>query len=174
MMRRLMVCVLLAAAGLTADDRLHACGDKFLVHARGSRFQRAGIARPPASVLLYANPASRLATSLEALAVPAALAKVGYTPTVVADAAALGRAIATGRHALVVVDLRDAGAVGAASGASVPAVVAVAFDVSGTQLKAARREHAAVLRGLTRPASLVDAVDEVLYARALRAGSRAD
>lgn len=176
MMRRVLVGVVLAAAALSAEADVRACGDKFLVNARGSRFQRAGIARQPASVLLYAKPASRLSASLDALAVPAALAKVGYTPVIVADAAALGRELSTGRHALVVVDLQDAAAVGAAAAAGGvgPAVVAVAYDASGAQLKQARREHAAVLRGLKRPASVVDAVDDALFTRALRASARAN
>ena len=175
-MRQVVVGLALAAAVLSAEADVRACGDKFLVNARGSRFHRAGIARLPASILLYARPSSRLAVALDALAVPAALAKVGYTPTLVADAAALARELSTGRHAVVVVDLQEAATVGtaAAEGGVAPAVVAVAYGAGGARLKQARRAHAAVLRGLTRPAAVVDAVDDAVFARALRASPRAN
>lgn len=160
--------VMLAGSG--AD--LPACGDKFLVASRGTRFQRAGLVRRPATVLIYAAPASRLAASVESLGVAAALTKVGYTPTVVSTPAGLADAQRQGRWDLVLIDLADTAAVPRA--AAGPAIVAVAYDTAGDALKQARRDHDAVIRRPGRVRIVVDAIDDVLFERALRSsGSRA-
>ena len=54
---RIRFVVLVATAGVWMGGDLLACGDKFLVTGRGTRFQRPKNARA-ASVLIYANPAS--------------------------------------------------------------------------------------------------------------------
>lgn len=173
---RLRCTIWMLAAGLmgTAVTDLAACGDKFLVSSRGTRFQRAGLARQPATVLLFASPSSRLATTLDALGVASALAKVGYTPTRVATAGELARVMREGRIDLVVADLADREAVIAQrSGSSPPAIVAVAYGVSGAALKQARRELDAVIRAPGRSGIVVNAIDDVLFERALRARATA-
>ena len=57
---------LLLLIGVSSGDVLLACGDKFLVSSRGTRFQRAAVAREPASILIYTNPASELPKVLPA------------------------------------------------------------------------------------------------------------
>ena len=104
----LAICVLGQAADLAA------CGDKFLVTSRSTRFQRAGLVRRPASVLVYAAPSSRMAGLVAQLGVADALTKVGYRPTIVADAGDLARQLREGRWDLVLVDLVDATALPAA------------------------------------------------------------
>lgn len=151
---------------------IHACGDKFLVTSRGTRFQRAGLIRQPASILLYATPGSRLAATVDALSLPAALIKIGYSPTTVGGPDALARALRDGTWDLVLVDLADSGAVrGQGSGARSPALVAVAYDVPGNVMKQARRDHDAVIRKPGRTSAVVDAIDDVLFDRVLRAQS---
>jgi hypothetical protein len=54
--------LLLAAVGFGGD--LLACGDKFLVVNRNTRFKRAGMPRPPAAILVYANPRGNLPRAL--------------------------------------------------------------------------------------------------------------
>ena len=56
-MRRFGAVVLMLSVGMAAD--LFACGDKFLIGGRGTRYQRPKNARA-ASVLIYADPASPL------------------------------------------------------------------------------------------------------------------
>src|SRR4051794_21186582 len=53
----IVVCALVSPAAL-------ACGDKFLVPIRGTRFERAPARRQPASVLVYAGTGSRLSNTL--------------------------------------------------------------------------------------------------------------
>ena len=61
---------------------LLACGDKFLMPTRGTRFQQAPLNRAPAAVLLYANPASPLPGALSRLSVDATLRKAGLSSDV--------------------------------------------------------------------------------------------
>jgi hypothetical protein len=107
-MKRREVLGLLMGVGVAAAGRdLAACGDKFLVASRSTRFQRAGFVRPNASVVLYATPSSRLATAVTALGLPGALSKVGYVPTVVSTPETLADTLRGGRVDLVVFDLAD-------------------------------------------------------------------
>ena len=166
----LAICVLGQAADLAA------CGDKFLVTSRSTRFQRAGLVRRPASVLVYAAPSSRMAGLVAQLGVADALTKVGYRPTIVADAGDLARQLREGRWDLVLVDLVDATALPAAFGTALaPAVVTVAYDTSGPALAQARRSYDGVIKKPGRSRAVVDAVDDALFARALRpsAGTKA-
>ena len=159
---------LLGGLLMAAGRDLAACGDKFLVASRGTRFQRAGLVRQPAAILVVAPTGSRLATTFEALAVPGALAKVGYRPTVVQAADAVAGTLAAGPWDLVLVDLADSASLPRSTGSRPPALVAVAFDASGAALAQARRDHAAVIRRPGRSRAVVDAVDEVLFERAVR------
>lgn len=153
--------------GQVAD--LGACGDKFLAASRGTRFQRAGLVRRPASVLVYAAPSSRMATTLTQLGVADALAKVGYRPTIVTAPAAMTQALGERTWDLVLVDLDEAGAVLSASGAPASlAVIAVAHESTGDSLARARRTYSSVVKKPGRARTVVDAVDDVLLARALR------
>ena len=159
----LSLCVLGQAADLAA------CGDKFLVASRGTRFQRAGLVRRPASVLVYAAPSSRMAGMIAQLGVADALTKVGYRPTIVTDAGEMARQLREGRWDLVLVDLADAAALPSAGGTiPAPAVVTVAYDASGTAMAQARRSYDAVIKKPGRSRAVVDTVDDALFARALR------
>lgn len=159
----LSMCVLGQAADLVA------CGDKFLVASRGTRFQRAGLVRRPASVLVYAAPSSRMAGLVAQLGVADALTKVGYRPTVVTESGELVRQLREGRWDLVLVDLADAAALPSAAGsARAPAVVTVAYDTSGQAVAQARRAYDGVIKKPGRSRAVVDAVDDALFARALR------
>lgn len=166
--------ILVCALGTGAD--LAACGDKFLVASRGTRFQRAGLVRRPASVLVYAAPSSRMADMVAQLGVADALTKVGYRPTIVTEAGEMARQLREGRWDLVLVDLADVAALPAAAGsAPAPAMVTVAYDTSGTALAKARRTYDGVIKKPGRSRTVVDAVDDALFARALRpsAGTKA-
>ena len=72
------VMVAVLAVGITSD--LLACGDKFLVAGRGTRYQRPKTARA-ASVLIYADPASAVAASLKKAKVESLLKLEGHRAT---------------------------------------------------------------------------------------------
>ena len=59
-MRKTLLAVgILFIYGIGSGELL-ACGDKFLVASRGTRYQRAGQARETASILIYLPPSSAL------------------------------------------------------------------------------------------------------------------
>ncbi len=58
---RLVAAVVLLLGSVAVSQPLMACGEKFLMRSRGTRFQRAAPARTAASILVYANPALHLA-----------------------------------------------------------------------------------------------------------------
>lgn len=164
---RVSVGLVVACALLGQPLALMACGDKFLVASRGTRFQRAGLARRPAALLVYAAP-GRFATALQNLGVLDALRKVGYTPTAVTDRAAFDRALRDQRFDLVLADLADSAAMTLAGGPP-PAMVVVAFESNRETLAQARRLHDGVIKAPGRARAVVDAVDDALFARAVRA-----
>lgn len=157
--------VLMVATVALAPMAVQACGDKFLAVSRGSRFQRAGLARRPATILVVAPAGGRLAASVQSLGVVDALAKVGYTAHVVTDAAA-GTAAQGRSWDLVIRELDvDAGLTGLTGS---PSVVVVAWDAPRDAVSRARKNFDGVLVRPGRVRAVVDAVDDALLTRTLR------
>src|SRR5215472_13650597 len=71
--------VLLVVLAVASGDLL-ACGDKFLVAGRGTRYQRPKNARA-ASVLIYADPASATAATIKKAKVESLLKLEGHRAT---------------------------------------------------------------------------------------------
>jgi len=72
MKRRIGRVALLAAAVLLTGSHLFACGEKYLVAGRGTRYQRPKNFRA-ASILIYANPSTGLEAALQKLPVETVL-----------------------------------------------------------------------------------------------------
>ena len=158
-------CSLLLAASAAAD--LQACGDKFLVMSRGTRFQRVAALRQPASILVYANPASDLPKALSNVTVDSTLRKAGYKPTSVANDAEFNAALGQGGWDLVLVALTDGPmASGRAKGDKAPMVVPVMLNPTNAEFAQARKQYALVLKSPTKNQSFLDAIDDALAARA--------
>ncbi len=98
MQRRFGVLVVILAVGMTGD--LFACGDKFLVGGRGTRYQRPKNARA-ASVLIYADPASAVAASLKKAKVESLLKLEGHKATNVQTLDQLSTVISSGRFDVI-------------------------------------------------------------------------
>jgi hypothetical protein len=168
----LTLCLLCPGAGLLA------CGDKFLVLSRGTRFERAPSARKHAAILVYAAPSSRMTDVMSRLSVDAMLRKAGYQPQSVASADQFESELRRGGWDLVLVDLADAPAVAArAGGGAAPLVVPVALGATRTEVSLAKRRFARVIAAPTRGQAFVDAVDDALAlrqkTRTARAGAEA-
>lgn len=157
------VSILLVSAAGTAVPL--ACGDKFLLPSRGTRFERAPLNRQPANVLVYANPASPLPRTLSKLSVGTALRKVGYRPTIVDSPASLERALTAGGWDVIVVDLGDGASVRARVDTRSAAVVPVAEHIGSGQLAEARKQYPTVIKSPGRSQTFVDAVDDALASR---------
>jgi hypothetical protein len=150
---------------VTGGDLL-ACGDKFLVMSRGTRFQRASAARQPANILVYANPLSGLPKALERVMVDETLRKAGYTPTLVKATADLDQALKQGGWDLVVADLGDSATLRARlQGTSAPMLMPVAYNVTGTELAQAKKDYQRVIKGPVKTQSFLEAVDDALALR---------
>jgi hypothetical protein len=156
--------LLLIAIG--PGDTLLACGDKFLVSSRGTRFQRAAVARGTASILIYTNPASELPRLLASVPVDATLTKAGYRPTTAATPDEFERALGRGGWDLVLVGMADARAVSERlRGDRAPAVLPVVFNPTTSELNEARKVYPVVLKAPTKSQAFLSAVDEALARR---------
>jgi hypothetical protein len=84
--------------GVSAD--LLACGDKFLIGGRGTRYQRPKNARA-ASVLIYADSASAVAATLKKAKVESLLKLEGHRATRVQTLGELSTIVASGRFDVI-------------------------------------------------------------------------
>lgn len=104
-MRNILVgLVVMLTVGMTAD--LLACGDKFLVGGRGTRYQRPKNARA-ASVLIYAEPSSAVAVSLKKAKVESLLKLEGHRATKVATLEQLSTVVSGGHYDVILTATSD-------------------------------------------------------------------
>ena len=163
---RLMAAVALVLVGVGLSEPLLACGEKFLMRTRGTRFQRAAPARTPAAILVYANPASTLPKALANVPVDATLRKAGYRPSTVTSASEFNSALGRGGWDLVLVDVAESSEVlKLAKGPAAPVVLPVVFNASSAELAAAKKQHQRVLKAPTKNQSFLDAIDDALAAK---------
>lgn len=165
MTHRLRVGGLLLVALVSAGADLAACGDKFLILGRGTRFQRAGAARAEAAILVYANPSSNLDKALSNVKIESVLKKAGYKPHTVTSAADLDSALGRGGWDLVLVDVVD--------GASLRSriepkaiVLPVIYNASSDELAQAKRQYPRILRSPTKNQAFLDVIDDALALKA--------
>ncbi len=163
---RVIAAALLLLAGTGSGDPLLACGEKFLMGSRGTRFNRPVPVRTPAAILVYANPALNLPKALANVPVEATLRKAGYRPTVVTSAGALSTALGQGGWDLVLADVSDGQAVSSRTqNANAPTVLAVMYKPTGAELAAAKKQHPRILKAPTKNQAFLDAVDDALAFR---------
>lgn len=126
--RRVAVAVTLVTliAGSVAAEAL-ACGDKFLVAGRGTRYQRPKAARA-ATVLIYADPASAAAATLKSEKLQAALKREGHRATIVETADQLSAILTGGRFDVVLTSANVLTTVERLVGGVRDAAVVVALD----------------------------------------------
>jgi hypothetical protein len=127
-MRSLAFLFVLAIA-LYADGA-RACGDKFLVAARGTRFQRGPEPGRGYAVLVYAPQTSPLGERSRKEADSKALARAGYRPVDVESATDLSSRLAEATPGLVVASSTDAPSLG---GRVAPESLVVVPPSAGTE-----------------------------------------
>jgi len=96
--RTLGVLVMVLAFSMSGD--LFACGDKFLVAGRGTRFQRPKTARA-ASVLIFADPTSAVAATFKKAKVESLLKLEGHRATEVRSLDELSAIMSSGRYDVI-------------------------------------------------------------------------
>ena len=153
---------LVLLAGFGSNDHLLACGDKFLVSSRGTRYQRAPVSYGPAAILIYANPASDVPKALASVSVASTLGRVGYRPTLVENAAQFEAMLSRGGWDLVLVGMADAQAVSqrVKSYAVVLPVVLTTED-----LKQTRKQFPVVLKGPAKSEAFLEVISDALASR---------
>ncbi len=157
------LCLSLLLAGGSVIPIL-GCGDKFLIVSRGTRYQRAPLARDPAGILIYTSPSSDVSKALAGIPVDATLRQAGYHLAFIDSPAELDRALSKGGWDLVLAGLADAEALSRRStGATFLPVV---LNPSTAALKETRKQFPVVLKGPAKSQALLDAVDEALSSRA--------
>jgi hypothetical protein len=129
---------------------LLACGDKFLVGSRGTRYQRPRNARL-ATVLIYADPSADAAIAAK---VQSMLSRRGYQARIVSTMEQLTDSVSGGQFSVVVAASDIVAGVERIFAGAANAAVVVAYDVS------------------TTAASLLTAVDTAIaqHSRVQRAG----
>jgi hypothetical protein len=135
---RIAFVVLVATVGVWMGGDLLACGDKFLVSGRGTRYQRPKNARA-ASVLIYANPASGLPATLQKVKVESVLKHEGHRSTTVATFDQLSAILEGGRFDVIVAASSVAADVEKLLGGGSDRAVVLALDTppkEGSLLKA--------------------------------------
>jgi hypothetical protein len=157
--------VLIACTG--ANGSLLACGDKFLVVSRGTRYKHANAPRTPAVILIYANPASNLPKALANLPVDTTLRKAGYQPTSVESAEDFDKALEHGKWDLILVDESDGQSVlgRIKAGAAAPVVLPVYYKATSAELKQAKKLYPQVLESPTKSQAFLDTIDDALASR---------
>jgi hypothetical protein len=156
--------VLAIFCAVTGGD-LQACGDKFLVVSRNTRYKRSA-PRSSALILIWANPSSSLPLALANVPVDATLRKAGYHPTSVATAAEFEAAIAQGGWDLILADGADCDALRRRlSGDGAPFVLPVLYNATAAELKQAKKLYACVLGSPTKNQAFLDTIDEALAIR---------
>lgn len=121
----------------TAADAL-ACGDKFLVAGRGTRYQRPRNARA-ATVLIYASSTSQLTAALKKAKADSALKHEGHRATTVESLDQLTALLTSGRFDVVLAASDDSSAVERLVGSAPDAAIVVSVGASpkeGLLLKA--------------------------------------
>ena len=124
MRRTFGVLVVMLAVG--AVDLL-ACGDKFLIAGRGTRYQRPKNARA-ASVLIYADPTSTVAAALRKAKVESLLKLEGHRATKVQTLQELSTIVAAGRYDVILTANSDSASVQRLVQASPDGAIVVAVD----------------------------------------------
>lgn len=163
---KLASAALLLIVCVTTRGDLLACGDKFLVVSRGTRYKHANAPRTAAVILIYANPTSNLPKALANVPVDDTLRKAGYQPTSVASAEDFDRALENGKWDLILVDQADGqDVVGRLKGDGAQVVLPVFYNASRAELKQARKQYPIVLASPTKNGAFLDAVDEALDSR---------
>ncbi len=148
--------------GLSAAGDVFACGNKFLVTSRGTRFGKVAVARQEAAILVFANPASSMSQAMADVSVEEVLLEAGYQPTIVTDSAEFELALSQGNWDLVLADLNDSAAVRVRMGEEAPMVVPVMYEPTKSDFRQARQEYDSVIKAPVKSQRFLKSIDEAV------------
>lgn len=162
MKRRIALAGLVAAVALWTGTDLLACGDKFLVVGRGTRYQRPKNARA-ASIVIYANPSTGLPAAFKGMPLESVLKHEGHRFATVETLQQLSTLLAGGRFDVVLAAGADAGEVEKIVGASPDAPVVLAVcDKDKPKGREAKEAEKCALKAPAKEGSLLEAIDKAV------------
>jgi hypothetical protein len=155
---------LVLLTGISSVNILLACGDKFLVSSRGTRYHLAPAVRKPAAILIYTNPASDVPEALAGVPIDATLRSVGYRSTTVGTSAEFEKALSQGGWDLILVGLADAEAVSKRV-QSYARVLPIVVNATVAEMKQAKKQYPVVLNATAKSQTFLAVIDEALAYR---------
>ena len=158
---RIRLAGIVAAVSLCMGADLFACGDKFLVAGRGTRYQRPKNARA-ANVLIYANPSSGLPAALQSVPVDTLLKREGHRSTTVETLDQLAAILAGGRFDVVLAANSVVAAVEKLLGGAGDAPVVVAFCVKPGAQAVAGANAPCTVKAPAKERSVLEAIDKAV------------
>jgi hypothetical protein len=161
---RIRLLALVAAVWFATGSDLLACGDKFLVAGRGTRYQRPKNARS-ADVVIYADPASGFPTTVGSVPVESVLKREGHRLTTVGTLEQLATILAGGRFDVVVAAASVVSAVERLLGATPDAPAVVALCVKPARPAPAGDTPPCAVKAPVRERSLLEAIDKAVLRR---------
>ena len=171
MLLRKTVVATAVTIGLLSMESAHACGDKFLIVGRGSRFQRAYVSIHPASLLVLNN------GSTGQREIQSRLKIAGHRLQIVKLTEVAG-ALATGRFDFVLADFRDFDSVTQAIPTGQPTTVLPVIDASSkSDMAAAAKEYKCLLqdaKGMKGARHFLAALDVAMESKLKAADLRCD
>lgn len=161
---KLLVVLILWALSASAD--LLACGNKFLVPSRGTRFGKVAVARQEAAILVYANPESTVAKAMGDVPVEMVLLQAGYLPTRVSDPEELDQALRQGGWDLVLADLDDSATLRwQLEGNDAPTVVPVLYEPTKSAMAQARKDYGRAIKAPLKSQRFLETIDDAVAMR---------
>jgi hypothetical protein len=166
MHRRFTALLICATAFVALRPMLLACGDKFLIGARGTRIYRSTGGIGAAAILIDGRPGSQAAGVVINEDAAAVLRREGYTASVFTSATDLKHAMDERGWDLLIVDAADAQAMPSGGpGVAQPSVLPVLSKPTGAALSAARQQFTIVMKGPLKTQAFIDAVGDALDKR---------
>jgi DNA-binding NtrC family response regulator len=162
-------------AALAMNGDVLACGDKLVVVGRGLRANRVRGASQRASILLYADPKSGLASALEEGHLRKDLERAGHRLRSATSKEDLESALSTGTYDLLLADYKATPmAESEAKGsASKPTVLPTLFNPTDAELAAASHQYNCVMKAPSEQKDYMAVINEALAERAKQASAAA-
>jgi hypothetical protein len=156
-----------------ARPSLDACGDKFLLVGRVTRFQLAYAAVYPGRILIYAHARTPETAAIRDPQLRKHLKQAGHQVAVVGDRDRLHQALASNDFDIVVADVADAPSLdrNAAVSPSKPTVLYVACQLDKAQLATLQTKYNCPLKANDKPNRYLTVIDDQMKAR-IDAGRR--
>ena len=166
-MRRTFMALGVIVAGLLAFRAgVEACGDKSL-SAGGIRSERARLQRYPASILIVAQPNSRVPAAARELKLQQTLQEVGYTYREVTSWADADTALASGQFNVVMVDLAEGTDLQqrVKASPSQAVVVPIAYGLTKAETKQAAKQYRFLVKAPSRSAQYLSTIADAVRSR---------